>query len=77
MQAFSDRDDEVCAAAATSFDRTVSYFLIAVGVGLGFLLMLATFLQISRVTAEPSRDESPFSQPEQSELGTAADSRIE
>lgn len=52
-------DADPQADAVLSVDRTVSYFLIAVGVILGFLLILSTFLQVNRVATKPSKADSP------------------
>ncbi len=35
-------------------DQTVTYMIIAIGVILAFLLMMSTFGQVDRFTAEPS-----------------------
>lgn len=58
MESYTN-DAEPQADAVLSVDRTVSYFLVALGIFLGFLLILSTFLQVNRVTTKPSKAASP------------------
>lgn len=58
MESYTN-DAEPQVDAVLSVDRTVSYFLAAVGIILGFLLILSTFLQVNRVTTKPSKAISP------------------
>jgi hypothetical protein len=68
MDQFTD-PTELPVEDAVSVDKTVTYVIGGLGIVLAFALILSTFVQVNRFTANSGRNEIAPVQPREAEIG--------